>query len=102
MMPNHARSAYDGSQEGRGVSARLFSLRVFARRAAESRASAPQVGFVALRQNKPAQSGGSAPRPRRSARRDCSQREQFHLPVCPSLSIAPSAVFAFDDLNAEA
>ena len=31
-----------------------------------------------------------APSPRdRSARRDCSQREQFHLPVCPPLSIAP-------------
>ena len=27
--------------------------------------------------------------PRRSARRDCSQREPFHLPVSPPLSIAP-------------
>ena len=51
------------------------------------------VGFVALRQNKPAQSGrlgggqGCAhppTHPRRSARRDCSQREQFHLPGLPA------------------
>ena len=49
------------------------------------------VGFVALRQNKPAQSGrlGGGQGCALPQRRDCSQREQFHLPVCPPLSIAP-------------
>ena len=58
-------------------------------------------GWVLSRCDKtsPRRAGGSAvvkdqppPTPRRSARRDCSQREQFHLSVWPPLSFAPRVI----------